>query len=82
MGEVELTTTQVAARLEADARLIRLWCQQGRFKNARQVDTPRGAVWLIPESDLKGFKPPKMGRPPKAKVEMDSKADKKKGGKK
>jgi hypothetical protein len=78
MDEVELTTTQVAARLEADARLIRLWCQQGRFKNARQVDTPRGAVWLIPESDLKGFEPPKMGRPPKAKDETASKVSRKK----
>jgi hypothetical protein len=37
---------------------------------------------MIPESDLKGFEPPKKtGRPPKAKIEMDAKASRKKGGK-
>lgn len=50
--------------------MVRLWCQQGRFKNARQLDTPRGAVWLIPESDLDGFEPPKMGRPRKPPEEL------------
>jgi hypothetical protein len=26
-----------------------------------------GNVWYIPESDLEGFEPPKMGRPPNPK---------------
>jgi hypothetical protein len=26
-------------------------------------NSPVGSYWLIPESDLKGFKPPAMGRP-------------------
>jgi hypothetical protein len=37
------------------------------------MDTPRGPVWLIPESDLKDFKPPSMGRPPKPKAETPAK---------
>jgi hypothetical protein len=81
MSEKGLTTTEAAAHLRVDARLVRLWCQQGRFKDARLVEHPRGDYWLIPESNLNGFVPPKMGRPPKAKAETGSKASKK-GGKK
>lgn len=44
---------------------MRLWCQQGRFPNAYTRDESRGPVWVIPEGDLKGFEPPKMGRPRK-----------------
>ena len=50
------------------------------FPNARLETTPAGSYWLIPERDLEGLEPPKMGRPPKAK-ETDSKASKKKKGK-
>jgi hypothetical protein len=71
----DLTSSQVAARLGKDARLIRLWCQQKLFPNAYQDETARGPVWMIPESDLAGFEPPKMGRPSTKKAS-------KKGGKK
>jgi len=64
----DLTTSEVATRLGKENRLVRLWCQQGRFPNARAEETPRGPVWYIPESDLKGFTAPTMGRPPKAKT--------------
>ena len=66
MAEAELTSTQVAERLEVSPATVRLWCAQGRFKQARLVAHPRGDYWVIPESELKTFTPPKMGRPPKA----------------
>jgi hypothetical protein len=28
-------------------------------------NSPVGSYWLIPDSDLKRFKPPALGRPPK-----------------
>jgi excisionase family DNA binding protein len=59
----ELTTSQAAERLGVGKSTVNLWCRQGRFPNARSEDTPRGPVWLIPESDLENFSPPKMGRP-------------------
>lgn len=61
----DLTTSKVAARLGVGKSTVNLWCRQGLFPNARSEETPRGAVWFIPESDLIGFKPPKMGRPRK-----------------
>jgi excisionase family DNA binding protein len=60
----ELTTTQAAERLNAGVSTVRLWCQQGRFPNARAEATPRGNVWFIPVKDLKGFVRPKRGRAP------------------
>ena len=56
-----LTTADVASRLDADVTTVRLWCRQGRFPSAQQV----GRDWVIPEADLKTFKPPRMGRPRK-----------------
>jgi hypothetical protein len=67
MSTEELTTREAAARLDESDRLIRLWCQQGRFPHARRVDHPRGDYWVIPASDLKGFVKPKPGPVPKAK---------------
>jgi excisionase family DNA binding protein len=61
----DLTTSKAAERLGVGKSTVNLWCRQGLFPHARSVDTPRGAVWLIPESDLVGFEPPKMGRPRK-----------------
>jgi predicted site-specific integrase-resolvase len=53
-----LSTSEVAARLNVDETTVRLWCRQGRFPNAKQV-----GGWVVPDSDLKNFTPPKMGRP-------------------
>jgi hypothetical protein len=61
----ELSTSQVAGRLGVSAITVRLWCRRGLFKNARELETPRGPVWMIPEGDLVGFRQPKMGRPKK-----------------
>ena len=83
MDAKDLTTGQVAERVNASERTVRLWCKQGLFPNARTQETPFGDYWLIPESDLEGFKPPKMGRPRKPPEEKTSeKGSKKKGGKK
>jgi uncharacterized protein YjcR len=73
MAETELTSTQIAERLEVSPATVRLWCSQGRFKHARLVEHPRGDYWLVPESELKTFSPPKMGRPP-GKVSTVNKA--------
>ena len=78
MANSELTSTQVAERLEVAPATVRLWCSQGKFKHARLVEHPRGDYWVIPESDLVGFEKPKMGRPPKPKANGAGK----KGGKK
>jgi excisionase family DNA binding protein len=63
----KLTTAQVAERLDVSRPTVKLWCRQGRFPNALLEEETRGPVWRIPESDLKDFSPPTMGRPPKAK---------------
>ena len=60
-----LTTAEVAQRLGVAQVTVNVWCIQNRFPNASREETPRGPVWLIPENDLKGFEPPKMGRPRK-----------------
>lgn len=65
----DLTTSQVAKRLNVSPITVRLWCRQGKFANAYEEETPRGMVWLIPESDLDNFEHPKTGRPPKVKGE-------------
>jgi excisionase family DNA binding protein len=73
----KLTTAQVAERLDVSHPTVKLWCRQGRFPNALLEEETRGPVWRIPESDLKGFIPPVMGRPPKAKPAQSN--DKKRG---
>lgn len=65
--EKNLTTSQIAKRLNVSPITVRLWCRQGKFPKAYEDETPRGMVWLIPESDLENFEPPKTGRPLKAK---------------
>lgn len=65
MSEVHLTTSQAAERLGAGKSTVNLWCRQGSFPNAYAREEERGHVWYIPESDLNGFTPPPMGRPPK-----------------
>ena len=66
MSSQELTTAEVAARLAAPERTVRLWCKQGLFPGARPMETPRGPYWLIPESAVRDFMRPQPGRPPKA----------------
>jgi hypothetical protein len=79
----DLTTKEVAGRFSVLDATVRLWRRRGLFKHAYELETPRGPIWMIPEKDIEGFKPPKKtGRPPKAKKDIVSKAGKKTGGKK
>jgi excisionase family DNA binding protein len=82
MSETLITAAQAAARLGVSSVTVRVWCKRGLFPNAELKQTAFGSGWLIPESDLKDFQPPKMGRPLKAKTSTASKASKKKSGKK
>src|ERR1700742_3076530 len=38
MASSELTSTQVAERLDVAPATVRLWCSQGKFKHARLVE--------------------------------------------
>jgi hypothetical protein len=74
MSGTDLSTTQAADRLHVKRQTVGLWCRRGLLPNAYQMDTPRGSVWMIPEGDLRDFKPPKpTGRPPKGKPETGRK---------
>jgi hypothetical protein len=65
-GEVRmLSVKETATRLGANEGSVRAWCIAGRFPNASRLDTPRGPVWQIPETDLTGFENRGPGRPPK-----------------
>ena len=76
----KLTVREAAERLGSGVSTLTLWCREGRFPNAEQIDTPRGAVWYIPETDLEGVKIPGRGRPPKrAQDEKANGAGKKRG---
>jgi len=60
-----LTVKQVAERLGVGESSVRHWRIAGRFPGAEADEGPRGIVWYIPESDLKGFQVRRRGRPPK-----------------
>ncbi|MGI9108303.1 MAG: helix-turn-helix domain-containing protein [Pyrinomonadaceae bacterium] len=84
MTTKELTTSEAAAHLDESDRLVRLWCQQGRFPNARRIEHPRGDYWVIPFRDVESFVKPKPGPAPKANgaAKAMKKPVAKKGGKK
>ncbi|MET0624142.1 MAG: helix-turn-helix domain-containing protein [Pyrinomonadaceae bacterium] len=66
----DLTTKEVAIRFGLKDAAVRQWCRKGLLPNAYEEQTPRGALWRIPEADLMGFTPPrKTGRPPKVRKE-------------
>ena len=72
-----LTTSEVAERLNISLRRVRQLIEEGRLPSKKF-----GRDHLIKESDLKLVENRKVGRPPKAKVETDLKASKKRGEKK
>jgi len=66
------TIRQAAAMIGAAESSLRVWLandeeRQKRFPNARKESSPIGDYWLIPESDLRNYKPPERGRPVKRK---------------
>jgi hypothetical protein len=63
-----LTTADIAARYGKNYRTATRWCQRGLFPHLiKGRKTATGAIYLIPESDLEGFTPPRRGRPAAAK---------------
>jgi hypothetical protein len=59
-----LTTQQIAERYGVEVQTVSGWCKRGLFPNVRLgPKTGRGAIYLVPESDLDGFVPPERGRP-------------------
>ncbi len=69
----KLSTAQVAERFGVSQAAVKKWCRKGLFAKAEFVDTPRGPVWEIPESDLEHFQRPIMGRPATVKADSVSK---------
>jgi uncharacterized protein YjcR len=59
---MDLTTKQVAEKLNVKQVTVRAWCDKGLFANARKETSPRGDYWVIPEADLKNFELPSRGR--------------------
>lgn len=65
-NEKELTTSELAERYGVSHSTARGWCTSGKFfPHARLVQTLRGDVWVVPESDLEGFVPPRRGPKPR-----------------
>ena len=72
-----LTVREIAERLDVDPSTVRIWRIRGRFPNAQAEETPRGRVWYIPKSDLKGFERRGPGRPPTTGRKLTKKSKKK-----
>ena len=70
-----LTTREVAEKIDANPGTVRMWCINGTFPNAEQQETPRGPIWLIPETDLQEFKKRGPGRPSKKATEEADQAE-------
>ena len=83
-----ITTKQALALLQemgvkVSYPTVAQWVREGRFNGAKLEDTERGPVWRIPVESVKGFEPPKMGRPRKVQGKRTAKKGiKKKGAKK
>lgn len=67
MSEKRLKASEVAKKLKVKPVTVRAWLLKGLFPNAKLEETIAGSIWLIPESDLENFEPPKVGRPPQEK---------------
>jgi hypothetical protein len=80
MAEKTLTARQVAERYNVAGSTVRGWLLRKLIPGAYLKESGLGdSYWLVPESSLKNFTPPKPGPAPKAK---SNGAAKKKGGKK
>src|SRR5262252_9271101 len=60
-----LTTKEVAERCGVAYPTVILWIQTGKLEAVKEP-TPRGDIWLIPESSLKTLDRGGKGRPKKA----------------
>jgi hypothetical protein len=66
-----MTVQEIAARLGRSERTILWQTVHGHFLGARKFGEGKRGIWLIPQTALKCYSPPKKGRP--AKVAGDSK---------
>jgi DNA-binding GntR family transcriptional regulator len=60
-----LKTSEVAERYGVSSTTVRKWCELGLLAGAEKVGIPPRVTWVIPESALEGFEPPRPGRPRK-----------------
>jgi hypothetical protein len=68
MSEKTYTARQLAERFEVARSTVRSWLLRGLLPGAYLKETELGdSYWLVPESALRGFVPPKPGPVPKAK---------------
>lgn len=58
-----LTTQQIAVEFGVAYQTVMSWIYKGYFPGAVKEESPRGSYYLIPRSDLTGFKPRRRGRP-------------------
>ena len=61
-----LKTLDVAKQYGVSTTTVRNWCEAGLLLGAEKVGLPYRSTWVIPDSALDGFEPPKLGRPKKA----------------
>ncbi len=61
MTERTLTPDEVAERYDVHPDTVRRWCTLGYLPGARKEGDKYRGYWIIPESALEGFKPPKPG---------------------
>jgi hypothetical protein len=63
VSQRDLTAREIAEKYNVDEQVARRWCRTGLFPNAypSPIKTGKGNVWLVPESDLENFTPPRRG---------------------
>lgn len=63
--EKEYTVAELAERFGASKHTVNGWIRRNLFPNADKRSSPVGIdYWVVPEGDLKDFKPPgRPGRP-------------------
>jgi hypothetical protein len=74
MSEKTYTARQLAERFGVANSTVRGWLMRRILPGAYLQETELGdSYWLVPESALKDFSPPKPGPIPKAKSETNGK---------
>jgi hypothetical protein len=64
MSEKTLTAKQIAERYGVAPSTARAWCLNGTLPGAYLKETELGSFWVVPESRLAHFEPPKPGPKP------------------
>ena len=77
MSEKTYTARQLAERYDVAASTVRGWLLRGILPGAVLKETALGSYWIVPESALKNFTPPKPGPVPKPKANSAATAGRK-----